>query len=613
MPSTWPGKWLREAARVTDEIRQAATTARGAASVIGGLRESGDVPERAVVSTMLRRLLEDNPDVMDVWAVMEPNALDGRDAAHASAPGSDAAGRYVPLWTRVGGVHLDVCKGQSEPSPASDFYTRPLESGQEVLMEPIVYPIAGKDVMVVSYCVPIRAGDEIIGVAGVDFSMDAFQAMVGSIELPDGAYGFLVASDQLLVSYPQEEALGKNAANFIQNASLLTQLEKGAELQDTAPSALDGSASLLIGEPVAHDGGAPWMLGIVTPERHALADAVAIRNLCILVGLIACGLVIALLWVMASRISAPLSRLAQEMRRFADQLAHTGQEVLSAGNTMAQGASESAAAIEETSASVEEITSMVERNAENSESANDAMKNTAQLVTGTTKSMQQLSESMQQITEASQQTQKIVKTIDEIAFQTNLLALNAAVEAARAGNAGAGFAVVAEEVRSLAQRAAVAARDTSSMIEESVRKIGNAAKVTAHTESEFKQVDEASGQTTLFITQIAEASREQRTGVAEISKAMNELSKVVQQNAAVAEESAATAQEMETQAARLQTYALDLSSIITGGAKQQPRKQAKSRQEPPSRPAPQPEEDWDAAPVTRRAQPQYAAAGETSL
>lgn len=553
-----------EAARITDEIRQAAATARGVASMLGGLHESGQVPDRETIHQMIRRMLADNPKVMDVWAIAEPNALDGRDAEYVGQLGSDPDGRFAPLWVRGDTIQLDVCKAHRKPAPDSDFYMRPLKSGGEVLMQPIVYPIQGKNIMVVSYCVPIRSGEKIIGVAGVDFAMDQFQEMVAAIQHGEGGYGFLVAANGLLVSYPEQEAWGQQAAQFVDLDTLQSRLAEGTPLNEKTTSELDGSKAFATGLPVVHDGGAPWMLCVVTPESHALAEATAIRNLCIAIGAAACLLVLILIWLMANRIAAPLTALSVQMHRFAEQLTRTGKEVLTAGNTMAQGATESAAAIEETSASVEEITSMVKRNAENSTSVDHAMGNTAELVASTTSSMQHLSESMAQITEVSRQTQRIVKTIDEIAFQTNLLALNAAVEAARAGSAGAGFAVVANEVRSLAQRAAEAARDTSSLIEGSVSKISKAAEVASQTESEFQEVEVAARQVTVLIKEIAQASSEQRNGISEIAKAMHELSGVVQQNAAVAEESAATAQEMESQASSLQQFARDLALMIRG-------------------------------------------------
>ncbi|HYQ61583.1 MAG TPA: methyl-accepting chemotaxis protein, partial [Desulfatiglandales bacterium] len=151
-------------------------------------------------------------------------------------------------------------------------------------------------------------------------------------------------------------------------------------------------------------------------------------------------------------------------------------------------------------------------------------------------SMDGLTGSMKEIAAGSEQTQKIVKTIDEIAFQTNLLALNAAVEAARAGSAGAGFAVVADEVRNLAIRAAEAAKNTSGLIEDIVKKIRNGEKLVGVTSEAFQEIMESSGKVVRLIAEIAGSSQEQSVGIDQISRAVAEMNNLTQQNAAGAEE-----------------------------------------------------------------------------
>lgn len=552
---------MSESLRIADQIHISASCARNLATALGGLKASGS-PQREVVGHILRSTLEANPNLLGVWSVWEPNALDGRDADYINTPGSDDKGRYVAYWNRVGGAHLENCVDYDKDTISGAFYTRPRKLGREILMEPVVYPIAGKDVMVVSYCVPIKENDAVIAVAGVDFSMDEFQKMVSSIKPAEGSYAFLVANDGSLVSYPDAAAVGKPVTEYLKDSSIVTQMKTQPDYSESGVSALDGNPVFLNGHAILHDGGDPWMLVIATPKSYVYGPAARIRNVCILIGIVSCLIVGSLIYVMAFRIATPLVRMAGDLHRFARQLSATANQILSSGNTMAQGATESAAALEETSASLDEITSMIRRNAENSEMAKSAVEDSESLVSGTTENMHHLMGSMNEISAASKETQRIVKTIDEIAFQTNILALNAAVEAARAGSAGAGFAVVADEVRSLAQRAAEAARDTSAMIEGSVGKITIAADVTTKTEADFRKVDDSSHRITSFIAEIAQASGEQKTGIDEIGKAMTGLNQVVQQNAAVAEESAAAAEEMNAQASQLQKYAGELASLI---------------------------------------------------
>jgi methyl-accepting chemotaxis protein len=182
------------------------------------------------------------------------------------------------------------------------------------------------------------------------------------------------------------------------------------------------------------------------------------------------------------------------------------------------------------------MSSMTKQNADNAGQANQLITVTNQLMEKTNSSMGALTGSMKEIAQASEQTQKIVKTIDEIAFQTNLLALNAAVEAARAGEAGAGFAVVADEVRNLAMRAAEAARNTSGLIEDIVKKIHGGVSVVTSTNQNFGEVTVNSNKVRELVGEIAAASQEQAQGIEQVNQAVSEMNRVTQQNAAGAEE-----------------------------------------------------------------------------
>ena len=203
--------------------------------------------------------------------------------------------------------------------------------------------------------------------------------------------------------------------------------------------------------------------------------------------------------------------------------------------TLSDSSSEEVAAIEETSASLDEIASMTRRNAENTAEANKLMTSAKEAIKKVSVSMTELTKSMKDITTASQQTQKVVKSIDEIAFQTNLLALNASVEAARAGEAGAGFAVVADEVRNLAMRATESARGSSTFIEDIVNKVKRGEELVNMTNSVFKDVAESSDKVVSLMSEISAASEEQSQGIDQVNSAIAEINMTTQQNAANAE------------------------------------------------------------------------------
>lgn len=174
-----------------------------------------------------------------------------------------------------------------------------------------------------------------------------------------------------------------------------------------------------------------------------------------------------------------------------------------------------------------EMAVITKQNAANADQANELIKASGQVISETDLSMKQLTNSMRDITAAGEETSKIIKNIDEIAFQTNLLALNAAVEAARAGSAGAGFAVVAEEVRNLALRSAESAKNTSGLIEDILRRIGQGSELVKRTGDGFTKVSASVNQTITLVDDIAKASATQAGGIEDINRTVAEINELV--------------------------------------------------------------------------------------
>ncbi len=346
-----------------------------------------------------------------------------------------------------------------------------------------------------------------------------------------------------------------------------------------------------------------WIIGAGTFEDELFAARATIEadsrsSMLILTVLIAAALGVSLvLWtVVAGRMGRKLSVFSSHMQGASDEVASAAGEVSSASQSLAEGASEQAASIEETSASLEEMASMTRQNADHATQADSLMKEANQTIATANNTMDEMTVSMTNITQTGEETQKIVKTIDEIAFQTNLLALNAAVEAARAGEAGAGFAVVADEVRNLAMRAADAARDTSALIEESVKQIRDGAELVDVTNKAFDEVAVQAEKVTHLIGEIAEASNEQAQGIEQVNTAVTEMDRVVQQNAATAEESASASEEMNAQAAQMTAMVEELVEYVEGYGRNgklperkidaKPLDTAKAPAAPAARPAP---------------------------
>lgn len=230
------------------------------------------------------------------------------------------------------------------------------------------------------------------------------------------------------------------------------------------------------------------------------------------------------------------------------QVVSASEQISSASVSLAEGASSQASSVEEVSATIEEATASNNQNADNSREANILAQHSNDAARQGNQQVADLMVAMEKITDSSQKISKIIKTIDEIAFQTNLLALNAAVEAARAGEHGLGFAVVAEEVKNLAERSAGAAKEIAGIIETSIEQVKMGTEVANRTKDSFSEILLSIKKTSDLIGEIAISAKEQAEGMNQIATAMGSVDQITQQNASASEETAAAAEELNAQA-----------------------------------------------------------------
>jgi len=248
----------------------------------------------------------------------------------------------------------------------------------------------------------------------------------------------------------------------------------------------------------------------------------------------------------------------------ATQVGSAATQIAASSQSLAQGSSEQAASLEETSSSSEEINSMARKNTENTRSAAELVGRLQTQFVATNRSLDETVAAMQELNGSSEKISKIIKVIDEIAFQTNILALNAAVEAARAGEAGMGFAVVADEVRNLAQRSAQAAKDTASLIEDSIARSHDGKEKVDQIAAAIRGIAQDSTKIQVLVDEVNVASQEQSRGTEQVAKAVIQMEQLTQKAAASAEQSASASTELTAQASALKDVVDRLTEMVGG-------------------------------------------------
>ena len=246
-------------------------------------------------------------------------------------------------------------------------------------------------------------------------------------------------------------------------------------------------------------------------------------------------------------IAEKLNHTILQISESSAQVASGSDQVSSGAQALSQGATEQASSVEELAATINEISEKVKQNAENARQANHMAGVVGSEMQTSNQKMQEMMQAMNNISNCSDEIGKIIKTIEDIAFQTNILALNAAVEAARAGTAGKGFAVVADEVRNLAGKSAEASKNTSVLIENSLRAVENGTLIADETAQSLLQTVKGVEEVANIISQISEASNNQAEAISQITMGIDQISSVVQTNSATAQESAAASEELSSQ------------------------------------------------------------------
>jgi methyl-accepting chemotaxis protein len=525
----------------------------------------------------LETIAQDKADLIDLWiedaigamamaasrAVFE-NVLTN-DTEENRAKANEALAEQIRIFKVFSYMNIVNAQGEVRASTVEGAvgkvrvgdreYFKKAMKGELNISEVYLARTTGKPAFAIA--APIKQGDRVIGViVGVPDLTKFSEKFVDPVKIGQTGYLYLFDSSGVVFAHPNKNVVMKLTLKETAWGRDVIKKGKGANNY-----VFEGIHRMAYAVPCSK---AAWTVAtsIHSTEIFRRSKTMALINLFILIAGLAVAVVA--LYVIVRSVVRPIQVITDGLHESADHVASASGEVAATGQSLADGASRQASAIEETSSSLEEMTAMTRRNADNATEAKALMAEARQVVERVDQHVRNMAEAVREVTRSSEETGKIIKTIDEIAFQTNLLALNAAVEAARAGEAGSGFAVVAGEVRNLAVRAAEAARNTSSLIENTITTVHKSRDLTMQTQEAFKENMDIAGKVGHLVDEIASASQEQAQGISQISKAVAEMDNVVQHTASSAEESASAAEEMNGQALQMKKYADDLKTIVLG-------------------------------------------------
>ncbi len=408
---------------------------------------------------------------------------------------------------------------------------------------------------------PVRKkNNDIMGIIVSGWKLDALNRKIGELKFGKTGYVFVVDKTGMFIAHPnKEKVIRTNIKELkeIENISkeILSFQEKIRECR------YEGADRIIAFAPVRTG---IWSLGIVISESEYMTPVIRMRHIIFGAILTTVILVVIAVIVFVRNFSRPIRYSIREINESSEQISLSSEQIASGSRVLAEAAIQGSNLLENAFSFLKEIFLTIGQNAESTGQTDQLMTDLSRIITDMDTVMNGLNDSMKEIFAGSEKASEIIKYVNEIAFQTNLLGLNAAIEAARAGEAGAGFSVVADEIRNLGIRVSESAKTTSVLIEGISGKVGSGTQLLEKTDRYFREMSDVFQIISGLVRKITDVSQEQTRKVDQANQTLSEIDKVTRETSSKAEKCTASANEMNIRAERLKEIVIELIYLLEG-------------------------------------------------